>query len=145
MIVGKTPITNASIYLKSNNSGTCSNAAGEFSLKVRNLDNDTLIMSHISYQTQKIPIPVAKDNLTIYLQKGIFTLPEVNIADDDFVKSIVRNAYKNIKHHFRAQEAIIEGRSITNKLLKLLIFSKTRVVNVIFLSRIRDMKKRVIM
>jgi hypothetical protein len=121
-------VANACIYLKSNNSGTSSNASGAFLLKIKSNKPDTLIVSHLSYQAKKIPLPLVNEPLTIFLQKGIFTLPEVNIADDDFVKSIVRNAYQNIKNHFRNQEAII-GATYNEQIIQTLKDSnKTRVL-----------------
>ncbi len=106
-IDSKDPISNANIYLKNYNTGTCTNSNGEYSLKVKNIVTDTLIISHLNYKTKKIPFSLFNSPMTIHLRKAIFTLPEVNIADDDFVKSIVKNAYLNIKNNFRNQEAII--------------------------------------
>jgi len=110
-------IPNVSIYLKNNNNGTISNATGEFELKFKNNKPDTIVISHISYKTKKIPFNPSKNQLNIYLCKRTVVLPEVNISEEDYVKGIVRKAYGNIKNNFRIKEAII-GATYNEQLIE---------------------------
>jgi hypothetical protein len=77
----KNPIEFVNIGILNKNKGTISNLNGEFNLSVsKELSNDSLTLSHVSYYTIKIPIKNFKDQ-TISLEPKTNELSEVIISN----------------------------------------------------------------
>lgn len=77
----KNPIEFVNIGILNKNKGTISNLNGEFNLSVsKELSNDSLTISHVSYYTIKIPIKNFKDQ-TISLEPKTNELSEVIISN----------------------------------------------------------------
>ncbi|HEY9044257.1 MAG TPA: carboxypeptidase-like regulatory domain-containing protein [Ohtaekwangia sp.] len=83
----------ASIYLKAKSTGTISNTAGEFILKIQQTSlRDTLVISSVGYKTVSIPIPERdRTSLAIYLVPAAVTLNEVTV-DAETGLSIIKKA-----------------------------------------------------
>lgn len=56
------PIANVSIYFSESSNGVVTNAEGAFSISKRQSDKE-LIISYVGYQTQRIIVPIGKNNL----------------------------------------------------------------------------------
>jgi hypothetical protein len=75
------PIEFVNIGIQNKNKGTISNLDGKFHLKIpKELSTDSLTISHVNYETLKIPIRSIKDK-TLHLEPKINELTEVVISN----------------------------------------------------------------
>jgi iron complex outermembrane receptor protein len=89
----KEPVSGAHIYLKKLDKGAISDEDGNFQLITtsKNELNDTLIISHISYQTKKITLNQFKEqNYKLALVPLKKELSEVEIKADKVYKSHIK-------------------------------------------------------
>lgn len=92
------PIPYAHIYAPLNNIGTVTNEYGEFSLLVNLSLNDTLIISHIAYQTLKAPLKNSTDSIyALKLYPEITVLDEVSVTNID-IMAVVNNVMDQLKN-----------------------------------------------
>lgn len=83
------PIANAHVIIKGMPSGTITNNKGEFLLPVQSGANlhDTLIISHVSYQTRVLSIAMLNDAKNIVvLQEGTRQIPEAVVLPSKSLK-----------------------------------------------------------
>lgn len=73
------PLPGTSVYLKGSKVSASSDAAGKFILAL-SLPSDTLIISHIGYQTRYIPVSKETEPLVIQLQDTAARLQEVVVS-----------------------------------------------------------------
>lgn len=88
------PIPNAEAYYPTTLNGTITNAEGKLRI---NIENDTLTLSHIGYQTKKIFTPPHFNTTTIHLQPYEIQLDEVvvyNYPLKEKVKYVIDNYFK---------------------------------------------------
>lgn len=75
------PIEFVNIGILNKNKGTISNLEGKFHLEIpKEFSKDSLTISHVNYETLKIPIKSIKDK-TLYLEPKTNTLAEVVISN----------------------------------------------------------------
>jgi len=75
------PIEFVNIGIQNKNKGTISNLDGKFHLEIpKKFSKDSLTISHVNYETLKIPIRSIKDK-TLYLEPRTNELPEVLISN----------------------------------------------------------------
>ncbi|MEO7523079.1 MAG: DUF5686 family protein [Ferruginibacter sp.] len=64
----KEPVPYASVYLKKSGFGNTTDSAGNFSIRVSNLEKDSLIVSYVGYEVFKLPVTELNDNKHISIQ-----------------------------------------------------------------------------
>ncbi len=94
------PLPYVTVGIVEKNIGTVSNYDGFFALKIpSSFSNTTIIISHLGYKSQQIPIKLLVDqNVSIYLETEYISLQEViirNIDPRDIVKKAYQNRYTN--------------------------------------------------
>lgn len=114
MSYDKQPLQYANVYLQNNHSFTTSDAQGGFTLKIKtdNLVYDTLVISFIGFQTEKIPVNLKNSALelkSITLNNNINNLPEFSVVAPPSVKTIMRNARRNIKNNYSRKAMNMDG------------------------------------
>ena len=96
-VTGK-PILFAHIYAPLNNIGTVTNEYGEFSLPIQLPLNDTLIISHVAYQTLKAPLVKYADSIyNLKLYPEITVLDEVSVTNID-IMAVVNQVMDQLKN-----------------------------------------------
>ncbi|WP_142783660.1 carboxypeptidase-like regulatory domain-containing protein [Changchengzhania lutea] len=81
----KVPLIFSDIVVNGSNISTITNNEGEFVLKIpNNLLTETLIISHLGYQTTQIKISDLENQQTILLAPAVTTLAEVNIFNSKY-------------------------------------------------------------
>lgn len=95
----KEPISYAHVYASQSKKGTISNERGEFELSGFLFDQDTLIITHIGYQSIRkvISKESSQSDFTFYLNPKAVILDEVSVFGVD-VESIVQDAMKYLKN-----------------------------------------------
>ncbi|MBS1744253.1 MAG: carboxypeptidase-like regulatory domain-containing protein [Bacteroidetes bacterium] len=90
----KVSVPFATIGLFKENLGTNANERGEFRLIAKKIENDTLIISCVGYETSKIPVEKLTQNMEIQLEEKKVTLKEI-VVNGKYDKSILLNDYSN--------------------------------------------------
>lgn len=84
------PIRGVHVYFKNTDKGTLTNINGKFKLSVSKINKkDTIIFSHIGYNSVKIPYQKSKKKYKIYFSKIINKLNEVGIVKKIKLKSSI--------------------------------------------------------
>ncbi|MEL6194828.1 MAG: carboxypeptidase-like regulatory domain-containing protein [Bacteroidota bacterium] len=103
-------IAYARLSVGDNKIGTLSNEQGEFMLKIPvNLQNDTLQISHIGYETLCIPLEsIGKDSLVVSLLSQSLTLEEVEIVSISPEDTILK-AWRERSANYETHPTLIQG------------------------------------
>ncbi|WP_438962042.1 carboxypeptidase-like regulatory domain-containing protein, partial [Nonlabens sp.] len=90
----------ANIYLQKKYTGTISNEKGEFKITIPSgQENDSLVISYIGYNSQKISITSIKNPIEVFLIENQLTLNEV-IVTGYTANSIIRKAIEKIPQNY---------------------------------------------
>lgn len=90
----------ANIYLQKNYIGTISNEKGEFKITIPSgQENDSLVISYIGYNSQKISIASIKSPIEVFLIENQLTLNEV-IVTGYTANSIIKKAIEKIPQNY---------------------------------------------
>jgi len=102
------PVPYVAISLPKKGKGTVTNSNGEFMLKVyREWIYDTLVISHLGYFKEKIPVSRAITNkLNIPLKRDYVPIPEI-IIRNQLPDEIIRKAYLSITRNFGNSPALL--------------------------------------
>lgn len=74
------PIVGAVLTLQNSHTSVVSNSEGRFAIQVMSGKADTLIVSHISYITRKIPLTANSGSLNILLEESINQVDDVTVT-----------------------------------------------------------------
>lgn len=127
----KESIPYTTVGLIKENTGITSDEKGRFVLTSLNPDkNDTLIISSIGYEIQKIPLEINKDNYIIELNEKAIILNEVHVTNKTYWSTTVLNIFNESKINsyvtssgFHLQMAqLFEAPTEFSKLEKIKIF-----------------------
>ena len=90
----------ANVYLQKNYLGTISNKKGEFKITIpSDKKNDSLVISYIGYNSQKISIASIKNPIEVFLIENQLTLNEV-IVTGYTANSIIKKAIAKIPQNY---------------------------------------------
>ena len=90
----------ANIYLQNNYLGTISNEKGAFKITISSdIKNDSLVISYIGYNSQKISIASIKSPIEVFLVENQVTLDEV-IVTGYTANSIIEKAISKIPQNY---------------------------------------------
>ena len=117
---GNEPIIGASIYLKSSNTGTSTNADGNFTIAVP-VNGATLKISYIGMKTKEVVIDPKASNapLVIALEKDELQLEEVRVTAIGEQRSVRKTGYSTSQVQGASiassgESGVIQGLSGTN-------------------------------
>lgn len=97
------PIPYATIYIQGSTRGTVSNPEGEFRVDISGTKNsDTLIISHIGFETKPIVLKDLSANPVIFLKKSALFLHEVTVIaenENKYARDLFREVYETTKRN----------------------------------------------
>lgn len=106
------PLPYASVVIKDKNTGTITNALGEFDLNfTEELFDDTLNITMLGYQGYAAPLNKIdlKHILKVRLRSASFLLKEVVVLSGEGLQEKVRTALKNVPQNYPREPFSIEG------------------------------------
>ena len=107
------PIPFAHIYLRSG-LGTISNENGDFTLKAKVDKADTLLISHIGYNREIIPVSKYLKDQVISLKPMAIILKEIVIYDREYTNRLVESIYQQLKKTSQTYFGRAFYRQVTN-------------------------------
>ena len=113
----KQPITNVEVYYDNTLNGTITNEEGKAKITV---ENDTLTLSHIGYETKKIFTDNSFSKATVYLKPQEIQLDEVVLYNFDLkkkVKYVLDNYFKLYDTKAKILECTYREKMIRNDTL----------------------------
>ena len=108
----KLPIEYAHIFLLSNqNKGVFTNQVGNFRISIgSDLQNDTLVVSQIGYETVFLPIvELQADTNRVLLKETIYDLGQVTVTDEETLENIFRKAIQKIPELYGDPDATLKA------------------------------------
>lgn len=102
--ITKQPLLGASVYNKSGNIGTITNAEGQFSIRLKG--KETFSVSHIGYITKHFEAKNIPD--TVWLSENNL-LNEIVVIPDSALKVLLRKAYQNIEKNYAQTPTYLTG------------------------------------
>lgn len=107
------PIAFASVYSKKSHDGVYTNADGYFQYAIKGNKPDTLLISHIGYESVSIPVQFGKSvEIAITLKEKIVTLDEVVVSPIKLLKNanqIVKQAIDSAIKSIDPNQHILKG------------------------------------
>lgn len=116
------PLPYASIFLKNSKTGTISNEDGYVVFNNVLFATDTVIISHIGYETRRIPLSMLTDTNDIKLESSPIALGEVVISPVS-PKDIIRKAVKYMVVNYPNHE------TVPNFSVNHLIYTKDEIIS----------------
>ena len=110
--ITKEPIPFAHVYLRLG-AGTISNESGDFNLETNISKSDSIIISHVSYESIKIPFNSDPKHYIFELSPLSITLSEVIIYDKGYIDEFIEKVYQRIKKNDKANFGKAFYRQIT--------------------------------
>jgi hypothetical protein len=107
----KTPLEDIAVLIKSTNTGTLTNAQGQFSITIPR--TDTLVFRAVGYKTvEYVPVvrSLAELRINIYLEEGNVELKEVEVSSrpsQEKIDRYVRNMKRPEPNHVRNPAPVI--------------------------------------
>ena len=92
--VTKKPISEVLVYLDGTSIYTLTDTTGKFELKVNQIINAQLILSHVAYKTITVANPFQKMPDSFYMTEQITTMQEVQISADRFTRAQKLQAFR---------------------------------------------------
>ena len=114
----KQPVTNAEVYYARSLNGTITNDEGKAKITV---ENDTLLLSHIGYETKKIFTDNSFPKTTVYLAPQEIQLDEVVLYNFDLkkkIKYVIDNYFKLYDTKAKIVECTYREKMIRNDSLR---------------------------
>ena len=114
----KQPVTNAEVYYARSFNGTITNDEGKAKITV---ENDTLLLSHIGYETKKIFTDNSFSKTTVYLAPQEIQLDEVVLYNFDLkkkIKYVIDNYFKLYDTKAKIVECTYREKMIRNDSLR---------------------------
>jgi len=106
------PIANVTVYLNGTSYFTTTNDSGAFYLKISQIINTQLIISHVAYKTVVIDNPFEKESREIFLIRKNYELNEVVIKPGRFS---YKELWKAFEQQFLGDNAAGKSCKIQNK------------------------------
>lgn len=99
------PIPYTTVYYINTNEGSVSNFDGE--VKINLIDNDSLVISHISYEELIIPVQKIQESSTIFLSPKLYQLNEVSVLSFD-IEGTIQNTLEQYAEIYHNSEMVRE-------------------------------------
>jgi hypothetical protein len=93
------PVAYVSIGSTNDHQGTASNVDGAFEIKVKSLPVK-LIFNHLSYERDTVLVSDQEGLITVKLDKSSVILEELVHRGDDYVTTLLKNAYEKLHRDF---------------------------------------------
>ncbi|MCS7054340.1 MAG: TonB-dependent receptor [Ignavibacterium sp.] len=103
----KKPLPNSNVFLSKSKTGTTTNYLGKFSLESF-VSYDTLVISFLGYQTEKIPLNNFSDNQTIYLKRIILPSQTVLVEASIGRKGITPLTFEKIERSDIQKDYVVQ-------------------------------------
>lgn len=100
-----TAVAYATFYLKNSNIGTVSNEDGYVVINGMSFESDTVIVSHLGYETKTIPFSSLLDEKEIKLESQPIALREILVSPMT-AKDIVKRATENLIINYPRKETV---------------------------------------
>ena len=114
------PIIFAHVFLKSNQGiGTVTDEGGQFSLVIpRKSYGDTIVCTSLAYETLYTPIEDLPDDIRLVMETSSYTMDELTIVSDEYLKHLFIAAIRNIQYNYpnqnHQQRAYYQEYTISN-------------------------------
>lgn len=114
------PLPYTNILILHQYHGTVSNESGSFSLDITGMSpSDTISFQYIGYETKKILLSEAQENLMVSLKEELINLSEAFVYGNppnpkDIIKKVIENKEANYKSRTLKSQVFIRNRDITN-------------------------------